>query len=82
MMVLDESMVDDHPRQQPPRSDSRARTAGLTLRDCARFVLAKGKLLVSIGGKVFLSALEFIRKAILAIPWLVVCLIIAMFIGE
>jgi len=82
MMTLDESMVDDHPRQQPPGSDSRARTVRLTLRDWARFVLPKGKLLVSIGGKVFLSALEFLRKAILAIPWLVICLIIAMFIGE
>ena len=82
MMVLDESMVDDHPRQQPPCSDSRARAGRPTLMDCARFVLAKGKLLVSIGGTAFLSALELLRKAILAIPWLVVCLIIAMFIGE
>ena len=58
MMVLDESMVDDHPRQQPPRSDSRARAGRPTLMDCARFVLAKSKLLVSIGGTAFLSALE------------------------
>ena len=82
MMVLDESMVDDNPRQQPSCADSRARTARLTLGGCAGFVVAKGQRLVSIGAKIFLSALEFLRKAILAIPWLVVCLIIAMFIGE
>jgi hypothetical protein len=54
-MVLEESTVGAHPRQQPPGSNSRARTARLTLRDCARFMLAKGKLSVSIGGKVFLK---------------------------
>ena len=81
MMALDESMLDDYP-MQPPRLCLEGQKGVRTLEDCLRFMLVKGKPFVAIGGKVFLSALEIFRKTILAIPWLVACLIIAMFVGE
>ena len=82
MIPWDEAIFDDPPMQPPPGSVSRAKKLWTTLGVCSNFVLIKGKPVLAVGGKLLLSGPGIIRTAIVGIPWLVVCIIIAMFVGS
>jgi hypothetical protein len=81
-MSSEQAILDDLLIQHPPSSISRARKLWARLGGLSHFVLVKGKAVVAVGGKLLLTGLEIIRRVILAIPWLVVCISMAMFVGS
>jgi hypothetical protein len=82
MMSSEQAILDDLLIQHPPCSISRARKLWARLGGLSHFVLVKGKAAGATGGKLLLTGLEIIRRVILAIPWLVVCISMAMFVGS
>jgi hypothetical protein len=82
MMPSEQAILDDFLIQQPSCSISRARKLWARLGVFSRFVLVKGKVVVAAGGKLLPAGLEVIRRVILGIPWLVVCISMAMFVGS
>jgi tetratricopeptide (TPR) repeat protein len=66
----------------PPHSVSTISTPSTTSQDFAPVVLEKTHSWVGTVGTILLSGLDILRKVILAIPWLVACITIAMFAGS
>jgi tetratricopeptide (TPR) repeat protein len=82
MMPFDQLIIDESRMPPPPHAVSTAGTLWTTLRGFSHTVLVKAQVWVGTGGKILLSGLEIVRKVILAIPWLVACITIAMFAGS
>jgi hypothetical protein len=82
MMSSEQAILDKLLIQHPPSSLSRARKLWARLAGFSHFVLVKGQRVGAVGGKLLLTGLEIIRRVIIAIPWLVVCISMAMFVGS
>ncbi len=82
MMASEQAILDDLLIQQPPCSIPRGRKVWARLRVFSHAGLVKGKAVAVVVGKLLLSGLEIIRRVILGLPWLVVCISMAMFVGS